>query len=54
MRVFLLGMTLVLGGCWTVREPVLPTQAEINAENARIQCRAIARTLVQIARCNGG
>ena len=49
----LLILLSVLGGCMaTVREPLLYTQSEVDAINARTQCRTLARNLVQIARCD--
>jgi hypothetical protein len=29
------------------------TRAEVDAINARSECRALARTLIQVARCDG-
>ena len=29
------------------------TRAEVDALNARSECRALARTLIQVARCDG-
>jgi len=54
-RILIILLILPLGGCWVnAREPAVYTQAEIDAQNARIQCRAIAKTIVQIMRCDGG
>jgi hypothetical protein len=54
MRLLVLGMlALSLGGCLaTTREPLTYTQAEINAINAETACKALARNLVQVARCD--
>jgi hypothetical protein len=54
MRVFtLVVLALTLGGCWIQgREPVGVTQLELEAVNARNECKRIARTLVQISRCD--
>ena len=56
MRYALLGMLLVLGGC--VTDPDLswvaanyPTRAEVALFQAEMSCKSMARTLVQIARC---
>jgi hypothetical protein len=56
MRVLIvLGMTLLLSGCLlTTREPAAYTQSEIDAINYRMQCKALARTLVQVSRCEVG
>jgi hypothetical protein len=51
-RVIVLGMTLLLGGCLlTTRDPIGYSQSEIDAINARAQCKALARNLVQVSRC---
>ena len=53
----LVGMLFVLTGCVTDRGrgPTLaanyPTRSEIVAVNAEAACKALARNLVQIARC---
>jgi len=48
--VMLVAMTL--GGCMiTDREATYYTRAEIDAMAARIECRTMARTIVQIYRC---
>jgi len=53
--IVVLGMISFLGGCMlTTRDPVGVTQTELDAINARIQCKQLARTLVQISRCEGG
>jgi hypothetical protein len=50
--VALLGMAL--GGCViTDREQLYYTRADVDALNARSECRLLARNLVQIARCDG-
>lgn len=43
---------LLLGGCVAVREPIVYTQDQIDAINARVECKRIARTLIQISRCD--
>jgi len=55
MRVLVLGMLgLLLTGCTvTDREALYYTRADIDALNARSECRLLARNLVQIARCDG-
>ena len=55
MRYVLLGMlALTLSGCViTDREQLYYTRADVDAINARSECRLLARTLVQIARCDG-
>ncbi len=55
MRYVVLGMlALTLGGCMiTDRETLYYTRAEVDGINARTECRMLARTLVQIARCDG-
>jgi len=58
MRFLLLGMLALLSGCVTTDREVSAyleryyTRAEVDAIEAEIQCRALARNLVQIARCN--
>jgi len=53
MRYALLGMLLFLGGCMvTDREAIYYTRADIDALNATAQCKALARNLVQISRCD--
>ena len=53
MRFIVLGMALFLGGCLlTTRDPIGITQSELEAINARAECKQLARTLVQIARCD--
>jgi hypothetical protein len=43
---------IALGGCMvTDREAVYYTRAEVDAMAARIECRTMARTIVQIYRC---
>ena len=55
MKIILLGMlALTLSGCIvTDREALYYTRADIDALNARSECRLLARNLVQIARCDG-
>jgi isopentenyl phosphate kinase len=55
MRVLVMGMlVLTLGGCViTDREQFYYTRADVDALNARSECRLLARNLVQIARCDG-
>ena len=55
MKLILLGMlALTLSGCViTDREQLYYTRADVDAINARSECRMMARTLVQIARCDG-
>jgi hypothetical protein len=55
MRTIVLGMlALSLSGCViTDREALFYTRADIDAINARSECRMLARNLVQIARCDG-
>lgn len=51
-----LGMLLVLvsSGCAYYTTPeATPSRAEVEATNARTQCRALAKNLVQMARCDG-
>ena len=53
-RALMVGMlTLLLAGCMvTDRADVFYTRAEVEALHAVTQCRALARNLVQIARCD--
>jgi hypothetical protein len=52
-------IALPLGGCLTTEEALfinsnferVPTRSEIEARNAEIACKNMARNLVQIARC---
>ena len=55
MRFILMGMLLLsAGGCViTDREALYYTRADIDAINARSECRWIARNMLQIARCDG-
>jgi hypothetical protein len=56
----LLGISLALSGCVTTDREVTAyleryySRAEVDAINAQISCRQLARNLVQIARCNNG
>jgi hypothetical protein len=60
MRMLMLALPLLLGGCLTTEEALyinrnfdhVPTRAEINARDAEAACKALARNLVQIARCD--
>ena len=54
-RLIVLGMlALTLSGCViTDREVLYYTRADVDALNARSECRMLARNLVQIARCDG-
>ena len=54
-RLIVLGMlALSLSGCViTDRETLYYTRADVDALNARSECRLLARNLVQIARCDG-
>ena len=53
-------LPLLLTGCLTTEEALyinsnfdrVPTRSEIEARNAEISCKNMARTLVQIARCD--
>jgi len=53
MRVLVMGMlVLSLGGCLaTTREALVYSRAETDAINAEAACKQMARTLVQISRC---
>ena len=55
MKYALLGMlALTLSGCViTDREQLYYTRADVDAIQARSECRLLARNLVQIARCDG-
>lgn len=48
-------LALALSGCVGYREKQVEfvTQEELAAREARIQCRALARTVIQMDRCNG-
>jgi len=61
MKYIVLGMlSVTLGGCLTTEEALyinsnfdrLPTRSEIEARDAQAACKAMARNLVQIARCD--
>jgi hypothetical protein len=54
-KMLALGMlALTLSGCViTDREQIYYTRADVDALNARSECRLLARNLVQIARCDG-
>jgi hypothetical protein len=49
-------MLLLLGGCTVVDREVIDvySRAEINAINAEMSCKLMARNLVQIERCKRG
>jgi hypothetical protein len=57
---FLLLLPLLLTGCLTTEEALfinnnfdrVPTRSEIEARDAQAACKALARNLVQIARCD--
>ena len=55
MRFIILALGLLLSGCITDRgaEVRFYTASDIDAMNARIQCRALARNLIQLSRCDG-
>jgi hypothetical protein len=57
IRIAALGMlALLASGCTYYTPPLdepLLTREQVEATNARAQCRALARNLVQIARCDG-
>ncbi len=55
-RVLVMGMlVLSLGGCLaTTREELVYSRAEIDAINARSECRLLARNLLQVTRCDVG
>jgi hypothetical protein len=54
MKTVLLGMlALALSGCMvTDREAIYYTKADVDAITAAIECRQLARTLVQVTRCD--
>ena len=61
MKYLVLGMlSVTLGGCLTTEEALyinsnfdrVPTRSEIEARDAQAACKAMARNLVQIARCD--
>jgi hypothetical protein len=46
-------VTLITAGCMiTDREQVYYTRADVDAITAGIECRQLARTIVQVARCD--
>jgi hypothetical protein len=52
IKLVMLGMLVLLGGCViTDREQIYYTRADVDAITAGIQCRNLARNLVQISRC---
>lgn len=52
MRLTLIFVLSLLAGCVGERAMQVYSKPEVDAIAARTQCRAQARTLVQIARCN--
>jgi hypothetical protein len=58
MKSLLIVLPLLLSGCVTTDREVSAyleryyTRAEVDAINAEIACRQLARNLVQVARCN--
>jgi hypothetical protein len=55
-RLLLLGMLLLLPGCvsdrdWLLISDSFYSRAQVDAINAEAQCKALARNLVQISRC---
>ena len=46
-------LALALGGCMVTydRDHLYYTRADVDAITAGMQCRALARTLVQVSRC---
>jgi hypothetical protein len=50
----LAAVALSLGGCWYYDRPLLDaySRAEVDAINAVAECKALARNLVQVARCD--
>ena len=58
IRLAVLSLSVALSGCVTTDREVSAyleryyTRAEVDAINAEIACRQLARNLVQIARCN--
>lgn len=55
MRGVLILLLLTLSSCVTQRETQVRfvTEEELAAREARIQCRVLARNLVQMSRCDG-
>jgi hypothetical protein len=52
--ILLVLVATALGGCMiTDREATYYTRAEVDALAARVECRAMARTIVQVYRCDG-
>ena len=56
MRIIILGVLgMVLSGCVVSdREALFYTRAEVDAINARSECRLLARNLLQVYRCDVG
>jgi hypothetical protein len=54
MKIIAIGLlAMLLSGCLAVtRDPIVVTQQEFEATNARAECKRLARTLVQISRCD--
>ncbi len=47
-------LALAVSGCTvTDREATYYTRSEVDALAARVECRSMARTIVQIYRCDG-
>lgn len=44
-------LALLLGGCVTADRQVVYTRSEVDAINAETACKAMARNLLQVARC---
>lgn len=45
-------LALLLGGCMVTYDTDAYTRARVDQLNSQQQCKALARTLVQIARCD--
>jgi PBP1b-binding outer membrane lipoprotein LpoB len=55
-KIILAMLALILSGCAYYTTPPIEevvSRERVEAVNARSQCRALARNLVQIARCDG-
>lgn len=52
MKTVLVLIGIVLSGCAGPRAAEFYTKPEVDAIAARTQCRAMAKNLVQIAKCN--
>lgn len=55
MRIVLILIAFALNGCVEYRAAQIGfvTQEELAAREARIQCRALARNIIQMSRCDG-